>query len=80
LQQGLFAFENSVIGDDTQIGKNAVIKPSIKIWPNKIVEGGTEVNSNLVWGSKFVRSIFGFRGVAGEINVDITPEYASKLK
>jgi len=47
--------------------------------PNKIVEGGTEVNSNLVWGSKFVRSIFGFRGVAGEINVDITPEYASKL-
>jgi len=30
-------------------------------------------------GSKFVRSIFGFRGVAGEINVDITPEYASKL-
>ena len=79
IKEGVFAFENSVIGDDTQIGKNAVIKPSIKIWPNKIVEGGTEVNSNLVWGSKFVRSIFGFRGVAGEINVDITPEYASKL-
>lgn len=72
-------FENSVIGDDTIIMNNAVIKPNIKIWPNKLIEEGAEVNSNLVWGSKFTRSIFGNRGVAGEINVDITPEYASKL-
>ncbi|MDP4181980.1 MAG: mannose-1-phosphate guanyltransferase [Bacillota bacterium] len=72
-------FENSVIGDDTIVMSNAVIKPNIKIWPNKLIEEGAEVNSNLVWGSKFTRSIFGNRGVAGEINVDITPEYASKL-
>lgn len=73
------SFENSVIGDDTVVKEDAIIKPSIKIWPNKLIERGTEVNSNLVWGSKFTRSIFGNRGVVGEINVDITPEYASKL-
>lgn len=73
------AFEYSIIGDDTIVKENAVIKPDIKLWPNKMVEAGTEVNSNLVWGSKFTRSIFGNRGIAGEINVDITPEYASKL-
>lgn len=73
------AFEYSVIGEDTVIKENAIIKPNIKIWPNKMVDAGVEINSNLVWGSKFTRSIFGNRGVGGEINVDITPEYASKL-
>ncbi|HHW30537.1 MAG TPA: NTP transferase domain-containing protein [Clostridiaceae bacterium] len=73
------AFEYSVIGEDTTVKENAIIKPNIKIWPNKIIESGVEVNSNLIWGSKSTRSIFGNRGVAGEINVDITPEYASKL-
>lgn len=79
LREGVSAFEQSVIGDDTILKANAVVKPNIKIWPNKLIEEGTEVNSNLVWGSKFTRSIFGNRGIAGEINVDITPEYASKL-
>jgi len=79
LRQNVSCFESSVIGDSTLIKENAIIKPNIKIWPEKVVEEGTEVNSNLVWGSKFIRSIFGFRGMAGEINVDITPEYASKL-
>ncbi|MEG6611642.1 mannose-1-phosphate guanyltransferase [Pseudoclostridium thermosuccinogenes] len=73
------AYENAVIGDDTTVRENAVIKPNIKVWPNKLIDESVEVNSNLVWGSKFTRTIFGNRGVAGEINVDITPEYASKL-
>jgi len=73
------AFEFSVIGDDTIIKEGALIKPNIKIWPDKMIDVGVEVNSNLVWGSKFTRSIFGNRGIVGEINVDITPEYASKL-
>lgn len=79
LKEHSSAFENSVIGCDTVVKEKAIIKPNIKIWPNKMVEEGTEVNSNLVWGSKSIRSIFGRRGLAGEINVDITPEYASKL-
>lgn len=79
MRNDVSAFENSIIGDDTIVRENAVIKPNIKIWPNKLIDQCTEVNSNLVWGSKFTRSIFGNRGIAGEINIDITPEYASKL-
>jgi len=79
LKEHVSSFENSVIGCDTIVKEHAVIRPNIKIWPNKMIEEGTKVNSNLVWGSKSIRSIFGQRGLAGEINVDITPEYASKL-
>jgi len=73
------AHENSVIGENTVLKENVIVKPNIKIWPDKLVECGAEVNSNLVWGSSYTRSIFGNRGIAGDINVDITPEYASKL-
>lgn len=79
LRDNSSTFEHTVVGDETVIRENAVVKPNIKIWPGKIIDEGTEVNSNLVWGSKFTKSIFGNRGIAGEINVDITPEYASKL-
>ncbi|MHB8063272.1 MAG: sugar phosphate nucleotidyltransferase [Ruminiclostridium sp.] len=73
------AFEGSVIGDNCIIGKNSVIKPGIKIWPNKSIDSGTDINSNLVWGSKYSKNLFGNRGILGEINMDITPEFASKL-
>ena len=79
MKNGSSSFEHSVIGDDTVVRENAIIKPNIKIWPDKIIDSGAEINSNLVWGSKFTRTIFGNRGIAGEINVDITPEFASKL-
>ena len=79
LRDNVSAFESSVVGDDTIVKENALIKPNIKIWPGKIIDVGVEINSNLVWGSKFTKNIFGNRGIAGEINVDITPEYASKL-
>ena len=72
-------FESSVIGDGTELKENVIIKPSIKVWPDKTIDVGTEVNSNLVWGCKCTRSIFGHRGITGEINVDITPEFATKL-
>ncbi|HEX9061719.1 MAG TPA: sugar phosphate nucleotidyltransferase, partial [Clostridia bacterium] len=79
IKENTCTYEQSVIGDDTTIRDNAVVKPNIKIWPNKVIESCVEVNSNLVWGCKCTRNIFGHRGIAGEINVDITPEFASKL-
>ena len=38
-----------------------------------------EAGSNVVWGSKAGRNIFGSRGVTGTVNIDMTPEFAAKL-
>lgn len=73
------AFEGAVIGDSCILGKCATIKPGVKLWPEKRVEADTDVCSNLVWGSKFTKNLFGNRGIFGEINVDITPEFVSRL-
>ena len=79
LLDGASIFEHSVIGNGTVIKDNSIIKPNIKIWPNKTIDSGTEVNTNLVWGSKCTKSLFGARGIRGEVNIDITPEFTSKL-
>ncbi|OPX43478.1 D-glycero-alpha-D-manno-heptose 1-phosphate guanylyltransferase [Ruminiclostridium hungatei] len=73
------AFEGAVIGDSCILGKCASVKPGVKLWPEKRVEADTDVCSNLVWGSKFTKNLFGNRGILGEINVDITPEFVSRL-
>ncbi len=79
LKKDVNAFEQSVVADHSIIGENAVISPNIKIWPDKLIEEGTTVSSNIVWGSKSNRQIFGNRGICGEINTDITPEFAARV-
>lgn len=79
LESKAAVFEDCAIGDDTLIGERAIIKPGVKIWPNKDVESSTVVKRNIIWGGKFFRSLFGKNGISGEVNVDITPEFVSKL-
>ncbi|MCT8978025.1 sugar phosphate nucleotidyltransferase [Clostridium sp. CX1] len=72
-------FEEATVGDDTLVKERALIKPGIKIWPNKVIEASTVVKENVIWGEKLSSSLFGKRGITGEVNVDITPEFVSKL-
>lgn len=79
LESRASVYEDSAIGDDTLISEKAIIKPGVKVWPNKIIESSTVVKSNIIWGGKFLKSLFGKSGVSGEVNVDITPEFVSRL-
>lgn len=72
-------FEEAAIGDDTLIETKAIVKPGVKIWPNKLIGASSVVKSNVIWGGKFSKALFGKRGISGGINVDITPEFVSKL-
>ncbi|MFX1294309.1 MAG: hypothetical protein ACFFD2_05550, partial [Promethearchaeota archaeon] len=69
----------AVIGDDCKIGSDSVIKSKIYIWPDKWIESGSTVTDNVKWGTLVRRSLFGIEGIKGLINLEITPEFASKL-
>lgn len=71
--------ENSVIGEKTCIGDMCEVKNNIKIWPQKIIENETVVGDNLIWGDNFGKRLFGENGVSGKINVEVTPEFATRL-
>jgi mannose-1-phosphate guanylyltransferase/phosphomannomutase len=72
-------FEGSVIGDNSIIQDGAIIQPNVKIWPDKEIEAGAVVNTSIIWGSQGRRSLFSRFGVTGLVNVDLTPEFATKL-
>lgn len=72
-------YENAVVGETSRLEERVIIKPDIKLWPNKKIEENTVVNQNLVWGTKASKTIFGFKDVSGQINIDISPEFASRL-
>ncbi len=71
--------EGCVVGHGTIIGSDSTIKPFVKIWPGKIIEEGSVVNSNMIWKQRWSKNIFGQYGVTGVCNVDLTAEFAAKL-
>lgn len=79
LKSNVTVLEQAVIGDDTQLRDGAIIKPSIKIWPHKIIENGTIISDNIIWGTKFSKTLFGKTGITGDVNIEVTPEFASKI-
>ena len=72
-------FEGAVIGDGTQVGSGAEVSQGVRIWPDKNIESGSLVRTNLVWGLNWQKSIFGSRGIVGISNIEITPETTAKI-
>lgn len=79
LKAGTVTFEGAVIGDNCTIGEGAVIRPNVKLWPNKEVESGATVASSLIWGAQARRTIFSAVGVTGIANVEMVPEFAARV-
>jgi mannose-1-phosphate guanylyltransferase / phosphomannomutase len=71
--------KNVFIGEDVRIGSGAVIKSGVKIWPNKIIDGNSVVSKNVVWEDRWKDSLFTDSRITGLANIEITPEFASKI-
>ncbi len=71
--------EGAVIGDDVVIGEGTTIGPGVKIWPNKEIEPGSTVNESIIWAGHWRRGLFSSAGLAGLVNVELTPEYCARL-
>ncbi|MDH7570816.1 MAG: sugar phosphate nucleotidyltransferase, partial [Armatimonadota bacterium] len=71
--------EGAVIGDRTHLHPGSVVQPHVKIWPDKTVEAGARVNETLVWGPRWSRTLFSDGGVSGLANIEMTPDFSTKL-
>ncbi len=76
---GVFIGSGAVVSDVCTVGNDAVINPNVKIWPFKNVEAGAILSESLIWSDKWSAKIFGQYGITGLANLEITPEFASKL-
>jgi mannose-1-phosphate guanylyltransferase / phosphomannomutase len=71
--------EGVIVADDTSIGDDVRIKADVKIWPRKMIEAGSTVTANLIWGEKWKKSLFEGAIIKGLSNVELTPEFVAKL-
>jgi mannose-1-phosphate guanylyltransferase / phosphomannomutase len=71
--------EGVAVGDEVTIGAESVIMPGVRIYPYKEVESGSQINESLIWESRATTRLFGRDGVAGLVNVDLTPEVAVRI-
>ncbi|NLK08014.1 MAG: NTP transferase domain-containing protein [Firmicutes bacterium] len=72
-------FEGAVVGQSSTLGTASTVRPYVKIWPNKEIDRLTKVNEDVVWTGRCSRSLFGNNGVSGAVNLELTPEFASRL-
>ncbi|MEZ4484412.1 MAG: hypothetical protein R2864_07385 [Syntrophotaleaceae bacterium] len=77
--RGVVIEEGAILGDDTTVGDEVFIKKDIKIWPSKIIEGGSIVTTNMIWGEKWRKMLFEGAQVGGLTNIELTPEFCAKL-
>ena len=71
--------EGVAVGDEVTIGSETVIMPGVRIYPYKEVESGSQITESLIWESRASTRLFGTDGVAGLVNVDLTPEVAVRI-
>jgi mannose-1-phosphate guanylyltransferase/phosphomannomutase len=71
--------EQVAVGDECTIGAEAVVAPGVKVYPFKTVEAGAVLQTNLIWESRGLSSLFGRDGVNALVNVDMTPDVAARL-
>lgn len=79
IESGAALFDDSVVGDNSVIGRRAIVKSHMKIWSDRVVEDNSTVIQSLIGSCVCRKSMFSNTGVTGVANVDISPEMAVRL-
>ena len=79
IESNAVILEGATIADGCIVGQRAVVKPRVRVWPEKWIEPGTTLGDDLRWGIRWPRTLFGNWGITGTVNVEITPEFAAKI-
>jgi len=79
IAESVLVGEGAVIGDNCHLGAKSVVKAGVKIWPDKEVGESATVSTSLIYGAKQSKNLFGTHGIRGIGNVEITPEFVTRL-
>ena len=71
--------ERSALGDDVIVGEGATIAPEVKVYPHKTIEAGANVTQSLIYETMGLRTVFKGGVVTGKFNVNLTPEFVTRL-
>ncbi|MBS1904168.1 MAG: NTP transferase domain-containing protein [Bacteroidetes bacterium] len=76
---GAHVHEFVYMGERCSIGDGAEVMPNVKLWPEKVVEAGSILNTSLVWEGKWSKALFTNSRISGLSNIEVTPEFSAKV-
>ena len=79
LRAGARIEQGAVVGDESTVGHGATVGNDVQVYPFKRIDPGAVVTSSLIWESRGVRALFGDDGIAGLVNIDLTPDLALRV-
>lgn len=68
-----------IMAEKCLVNKKASFEKDIIMWPDKVVEAGSVVSTNIIWGNKYKSSIFEEGAVIGRTNIELSCQMATKL-
>lgn len=69
--------QDCVVGEGTTLEEGVYVAPGVRIWPEKEIPAGAHLHQNVTTGAG--KTPFGSLGITGLPNVEITPEFASRI-
>jgi mannose-1-phosphate guanylyltransferase/phosphomannomutase len=78
LEDNTCVYEGAVVGDGSTVRTFSVVKPEVKIWPEKEIAPYSTVKENVVWGSSAPRSLCAASRTGGLLHRDLTPILAAQ--
>ncbi len=71
--------EGAVIGDKVDLGDRSMVRPDVKIWPEKVLGEGTIQSTSLIWGKSASNTLFDENGISGLASIELTPEMVGRI-
>ena len=71
--------DGAIVGDSCVIGKDTKVRTQIKIWPEKTIPSGADVNMNVIYAQNWPTTLFSALGVRRVGNVEFTPEFGARM-
>ena len=68
-----------IIAEKCVVEQNVTFERDVMVWPNKTIQEGTSINTNVIWGDKYKAAIFGAGSVSGRANIELSSDLALKL-
>ena len=79
LREKVNVYDHTALGHKVRVNQESIIKPGVKIWPERTVDSGSVVEKSIIQTTRWSKQLFTERGIIGEGNIDITAEFVCRL-
>ncbi|MFW6410258.1 MAG: sugar phosphate nucleotidyltransferase [Halanaerobiales bacterium] len=79
VKSGASVAEGAALGKGVEVNRGSQIRSGVRVWPERKIAANEIVRQSIVHPRRSMEQLFSRRGIRGELNIDINPEFVSRL-